>query len=265
MAFSLLGSVSVQSTNSNTVTTATFDSTGADLLVVWMAYYTGGGTPTLSDSKSNTWNLTTARIGNSAGGKFGYIYTGATFGTSHTLTATGTGVYPVICASWFSGSLTSATPFEAESAGGTIPSGVAQTLQPGSLTPSADNFLMVTGIGTNPKPDSAVYTIGDSFTISNQKPAVGGQSIAGALAHQIQTTATARNPTWSWTVAGDANAGGASQLVFKVEAGAASGQPTFRRFGGVPFMGGGTQPGSHKMWGRSREGLSIPRWLAEAA
>lgn len=50
-------------------------------------------------------------------------------------------------------------------------------------------------------------------------------------------------------------------------AAAAGGQPTMRRWGGVPHMGGQSsgRHGSGRMWGRTRSGLMVPRRFQEAA
>lgn len=48
------------------------------------------------------------------------------------------------------------------------------------------------------------------------------------------------------------------------------GQPTMRRWGGVPFVGGqgvnqSSRHGSGRMWARRDSGVIVPRWLKEAA
>jgi len=60
---------------------------------------------------------------------------------------------------------------------------------------------------------------------------------------------------------------GPTQNISLFEAGdvvAAGGQPTMRRWGAMPYIGGQGigNKGSGRMWGRSREGLVVPRRLA---
>lgn len=82
----------------------------------------------------------------------------------------------------------------------------------------------------------------------------------------------------SWAVAGAVTTGAATMtatggaeyvltaISFFAAPGGASGQPTFRRSGGVPLMGTGGLKGNGGggAWGRSRsERIIVPRWLAD--
>lgn len=61
----------------------------------------------------------------------------------------------------------------------------------GSITPPQDNCFMVAGVGQGL---AQTWTIDSSYNIGDQAAATA--RLGAAIAYQIQTTATARNPTW---------------------------------------------------------------------
>src|SRR5204863_2222713 len=74
--------------------------------------------------------------------------------------------------------------------------------QPGSVTPSQDNEVLVTGYGGDTNATTA--TIDSGFTVSDTFAYVGGSNMGGSAAYLIETTAGAKNPTWSAGVNGPA-------------------------------------------------------------
>lgn len=188
-AFSVIANIAAGSTSSTAVTTGSVDTTGATFMVVWVASYKNATFPTLTDSKSNTW--TAASLRTCAGpfcawGKFFYV-NNPTVGSGHTFTVTCSGsCYPSVEAQAFSGNLTTATPFDQES-GGTA-------AQPGSITPSVANSLLVTAYATD---TVDTLTVDSGFTISDQITFVSGQRFGSAMAYLIETSIAAQNPTWS--------------------------------------------------------------------
>jgi hypothetical protein len=175
----------------NTVTTAAIDTTGANLLVIAVTFDTTA-TQTISDSKGNTWNALT-RTTNTSSGAVLYWSTPTSVGSSHTFSNTGTSNFSSICVMAFSGAAAS-TPFDQEN-GATNSS---TTLQPGSITPSQNNEIVVTGFGFNQA--GTPVSINSSFT----QPTAAIEFSSGAhyglgMAYIIQTTATAVNPTWTRT------------------------------------------------------------------
>jgi hypothetical protein len=184
------------------VTTDAIDTTGADVIFVALSWYSGGGADitaafTFSDNKSNTWDHKTATAsGGATGIKTALFYTTSatpTVGGSHTVTAAWdsvsafSSIYVLACSG-----AKAASPYDTESAGGGT-SG-ATTVQPGSLTPAEDNEILITGVAHLAAGSS---TIDAPFTLSNELPYSAGNYIGGGLAYSIQTTATARNPTWT--------------------------------------------------------------------
>ena len=185
MAIALVTSVSA-GFNSSGATSSSVDSTGGDLIVMVVGHYSGAGTPAISDSKGNSWTaLTSYTYGNE---RVTIFYAkNATVGSGHTFTANGANSYASFCVGVFSGSNTTA-PFDAENGSG----GNGATSQPGSITPSEANCLVI--VGTNLYPDG-LSSIDGGFTILENKAGSPGFYEASALAYLIQTSAAAANPT----------------------------------------------------------------------
>jgi hypothetical protein len=53
-------------------------------------------------------------------------------------------------------------------------------------------------------------TIDSSFTLGPNANGVSGQNVGSSFAYQLQTAATTRNPTWTWTGSSSVAAGQAS-------------------------------------------------------
>ena len=219
--------------NQSGVTTGDIDTTasgGADLIVCSGAWYSGGGAgenPTFADSASNSWTKLTVRTAVTYSNALWYKISPTT-NASHNFSLTGTDVYSSLQCSAFAAAGT--VTFEAESAGGTT--NPATSLQPGSLTPSGNDRLFVTGLTWHG--NSETVSIDNSFTIGAQNDyhAGGGEAEGGAMAYRIQVAAGALNPTWSWT---NNNFGAASMATFVDGAGGGGGSKNLTMLGvGVP-------------------------------
>lgn len=164
---------------------------GATLLVFSVSYLVNN--PVVSDSLGNTFTLA-VDSGTNAGNQGKRIYyclnpiTGAsdifTIGTS------GGNVLAV-------GEITAWSGAAASSVLGPTNSALAPTattLQPGSVTPTQNGSLIITGVTSQ---NTGSVTINSGFTITDQEPLTGGVSYSGAQAYLIQGTAGAVNPTWS--------------------------------------------------------------------
>lgn len=181
--------------STTSATTAGVNATGANFSVIGASWYNAGGLGsfTISDSNGNTYTPLTQKIGNVVQYARLWYSQGGTYGTGMTFTATGdVNCFPVVYGAAFSG--VHASPFDSEN-GNTTSS--ATSLACGSVTPSEDNCLIVAFGG--------LYT-GTSISIdlgftALTKDYVAGTSLAAAGAYLIQTTAAAKNPTWSWTTA----------------------------------------------------------------
>lgn len=110
------------------------------------------------------------------------------------ITATGVGIYASVFVMVFSGAhLTS--PVETPSGAGA--SGTT-TVQPGSITPSQANEVIVSLVGLNGA--STSIGINSSFLEAVDVPEISfasGSNYGGQMAYLIQTTAAAVNPTWT--------------------------------------------------------------------
>jgi hypothetical protein len=184
--FTFIDSVSALSGNQTDVTTAAIDTTGATLLV---AVLTDFAETTFSDSKSNTWTSLTK------GTQFistRIVYcVPSSVGSGHTFSASVASGFPSICVAAFSGA--HATPVDQQN--GSTGNGIT-SIQPGSVTPTEDNELVIVGVGLGNGNaagiDMAGYTVPEEVYYN-------GNAFTCALAYNIQTSATATNPTWTWT------------------------------------------------------------------
>lgn len=254
MPFSNLSAASAGSSDGNSVTTSGVNTAGVDLIVLAVASYQAVADPTISDSKGNTWTPRTSYASDVSKLKI-YYAVNPTVGSGHTFTASQSGSYPSIIVLGFSGS--HATPFDQEN-GNTSAS--ASSLATGSVTPTEDNELIIMAACHSADISSCDEGTGGPLLVAY----VNGEHFAGGADAEIQTTAAAINPTWTFAAAASC---AVAQATFKAAA-AAGGQPTMRRWGGVPHMAGGQQVnhgGSGRMWGRRRSGLIVPQRFREAA
>lgn len=195
MAFTLISNTAKGSVSGAAVTTTAIDTTGANLIIIAVGWYSAGN-PAISDSKSNTWTALTIKTNTGSGNNRLWYCVNPTVGTGHTFT-NGTGNYSSVAVSAWSGA--NATPFDVEN--GAIGAAIV-TLATGSVTPGQDNELVIAGIslrglwGAN---SDDIVTIDNGFTISNQIPGVGNNRLSVGMAYKVQTTAAAVNPSWSWS------------------------------------------------------------------
>jgi lysophospholipase L1-like esterase len=193
-----------------------------------------------TDSAGNTWTpLAEQQYGGSAACQLFYC-AGANLKTSgaHTFSVAGTNTYAVINVMAFSG--TSSSPFDQQN--GTANNFVAGQANPGSITPTSNGALIITGLTTA---GGTPYTVSPSgFTV--QATGFTGTNEGGALAYMVQNTAAPINPTWSFNAnpndygmriaviasflpfglpltSGTASSGGATQSTLNVACTAATG------------------------------------------
>lgn len=221
MAFAVVASLG-EGTAINGGTTSSINTTGANLIVACVHWY-GGASPgdtmagNFSDSKSNTWTkLNVADSGASLYQRCTFFYCAApTVGSGHTFTvSTAYASYPTITVIAFSGA--AASPYDSNQSTNGATS--ATSIQPGSVTPSEDNCVLVSGGTINTANTKAINS---SFTKLHDVAPSSGVYVAGTIAYKIQTTAGAENPMWSWTGAQDC---AANIAVWKAAA-AAGGKP----------------------------------------
>lgn len=198
-------------------TTSAIDTTGSKLIVLSVSKWTTGAI-SVSDSKGNTWVPLTERGSGSTPTNRLYYCENPIVGSGHTFTVTGSSVYIALGILAFNGS--DISPFDLEN-GNTSPSG--NSLNPGSITPSIDNEVVITSIATD---SSSGMGIDSGFTFIDI-PYSAGNNMGGGISYKIQTIAAAINPAFSWAGA----PGGASTIAsFKSSSGPSLGfisQPQF--------------------------------------
>jgi hypothetical protein len=189
MTIALLSHTYKQGNSGGSGTSPAIDTTGASLLVAYVADFTGSAASTFADSQGNTWTALTARplTGNMRSQM--YYCAAPTTSASHTFSATGTNSFAAIAIAAYSGTATS--PYDQETGATTL---TGTSLATGSVTPSENNELVIYGCGYASSALSvSVGTMLDTAAI------IGGTSYGIGLAYEIQTTATARSPSWSWS------------------------------------------------------------------
>lgn len=184
-------------------TSSPVDTNGANFIVLAIGYAGAGSTPTVSDSKGNTYTPLTPATFSDSYCRF-YFAENPTVGSGHTWTVTGANSYPSISMQAWANALT-ASVFDQQNAGSTTPSYTATSVQPGSVTPGSNNQLIVTAVSNYADMSNVSRSINAGFTISGQVGNVPAISYPLALAYLVQTTAAAVNPTWSWSSSERAN------------------------------------------------------------
>lgn len=192
MAYASIAHVSAVSVAGNTIVTAGIDTTGANLLLAWVANETGFGGAALTDSKGNTWTATTTITESPEEGIL-YYSIPSSVGAAHTFTATATGARPSIAVSAFSGS--SAQPLDQQASNSSAAAGT--TLTTGSITPTEAHELVAACYAT--RSQSGTLSIDGGFTIGSQTDGDGANNQSIGIAYLIQTAAAAANPTWTST------------------------------------------------------------------
>ncbi len=171
------------------VTTDAISTTGADLIVLIVSYYNPGGSPTVSDSASNSATYITSQVGTFGSGCAIYYYDHPTTSGSHTFTVSGASNYPTISVMAWSGA--DSSPLDQSNQG----PGGSSSIQLGSVTPSQDGELIVTGLTVN---NGSSITLDSGFTISNAWDAIP-YNFATGMGYLVQGAASAVNPTWSYS------------------------------------------------------------------
>lgn len=194
MAFALIDSTSGNASGDapNTAVTGAANTVGANLIVIVTASIFGEAT--LSDSEGNTWTgLTVQDNGGFYFNRIHYCFNPTT-DAAQTFTYAAASFFPSLCVQAWSGAATS--PFDQQNGvnTGSIVGGGAG-VQTGSVTPSTDNQLIIAGLRYSATITLPAINLG--FTLDGNEPPIGSTNDGCAMAYQVQTTATARNPEWT--------------------------------------------------------------------
>lgn len=190
MAWSLVANTAAGGTDSS-VTTSAIDTTGATLLVLSMAKDANNNPVVLSDSKGNTWNMI-SYANQGACRNVLYYSRPTSVGSGHTFSNTGGFNYSSLAVAAFSGNAPYLILDRVSSNNIT-----STTIQPGSITPSQDNELVICSLGFSGA--GTPISIDGGFTETNELDFSSGAYYGNGLAYLIQTTAAAANPTWTRT------------------------------------------------------------------
>lgn len=206
MAFGYLASVLKQGTSAGSGDSGAIVTTGVNLFVAVVCDYNQVGAVTPTDKISgvasgNVWTALTPKLDDVSGRlTIWYCYNPAV-GSSHTFAANGSGTFASIAVAAFSGCASSPVDQQNGAVSGlsSVPS-----LATGSITPTQPNELLIYAIGDNaPKTGTASVSVG---TILQQAALQAGVSFANSIAYEIQTTATTRNPSFTFGSTTDAAA-----------------------------------------------------------
>ncbi len=231
-------------------TSSAIDTTGANLIVIVTAQFSGGTLTTPTDSKGNTYTGLTARTNGSVRNRIFYCLA-PTVGSGHTFTFANSGIFASASVQSFSGAATSSV-FDVENGA----TGSLTTLATGSVTPGQDDSLVIAGVGSG---NTGSASINGGFTIANQTTASGSR-YSSAGAYLIQTTATAANPTWT---TGDLTGESTATIaVFKPAGGGGAFVPIIGRGPGMALAGRSGLVGRQRRvvresWVRSPGGVLI--------
>lgn len=193
-AISLNSSTAKGSANGTDVTSDAIVTTGAGLIVLAGSNFGGAGDVTFQDSKSNTWSLLTlqkAGAGDFTEARFAYCVN-PTVGSGHTFDA-----LAILAPSIFVMAFNLGAAYDSNENGANGTSGTSGACG-GGITPSQDNCVVVTFMANTDGTGTVAptgYTIPSGMTI----PFDSGNCYAGSMAYKIQTSATATDPSWSWT------------------------------------------------------------------
>ena len=172
-------------------TTSPIVATGANLFVAeLLADGPSTGTLTITDSSTNSWTI----VGTGSGDSLEeYYVVSPTVTASHTFTANGTNSFSTLFVLAIKDNSGSPTYGGTASSACTIAS---TTVQPGSLTPPSNHWLLVTGVNYN-SGTAATLSLDSGFTIDQQVTQNAGNAFGGGIGHLEQLVAAAVNPTWT--------------------------------------------------------------------
>lgn len=191
MAIAFIGSNSGSGLSS--ATTGSVDTTGADFLIAMYSCADAVNlTPT--DSKSNTWTQVSNSYTRVEPRVRMFFSIPTSVGTGHTASVSGyfVGALHLLA---FSG-VKQSSPEDQISGNNAY----GTTIQPGSITPTEDNEVIVTIFGVNGS--SSPMSINSGFTETNEVDFGAGDHYGATGAYLIQGTAAAINPTWTRTNSG---------------------------------------------------------------
>ncbi len=181
-------------------TTKPMNCTGANFLVAIPSFYSDSTVPNaISDSLNNKWTSLTEQTDGGSRHVSIYYSTEATTGSAQTVTVTNfENDYIAVTAACYSGVALASV----DQSTGTANTNQGLTCQPGSITPTQNNELIITGVANNNS--NWTPTLNQSFILRAQSAnAVNNAAVDSFMGELIQGTAAAVNPTFTFTGAND--------------------------------------------------------------
>lgn len=203
--------------NTSTITSSGINTTGSNAIVIVVVDFASVALGTLTDSKSNSWSLAKSQTPGGANARVSLFYSNlSSSGSGHTFTYTTSGtsfpsLYIMTLSTLLSGGGVGTLTVD-QTNGANTGSGVT-SIQPGSITPTKNGELLISGLAAFPT--TGVTSINSGFTIMASNSSVNSQRIGGGLAYLFQTTAASVNPTWVLT--GSPSTSSAIDVSFKVQ------------------------------------------------
>lgn len=188
----LINSAQARETSSGVATTAGIDTTGANFLVAVTSNAQSAVPCVITDSKGNAWTSLTARAVTGQGRIQIHYALNATVGSGHTATATSASGVPAIEFAAFDAVLTSGAVDQENGATSTS----ANQLSTGSITPTTDGQLIITGFYSGATSIPASIATNGIFAQVNQLIQTAGVNYGCMMAYGVQGTAAAVAATW---------------------------------------------------------------------
>lgn len=177
------------------VVTAPVDMTGVNLIVFKCTYFGASDPTSITDSKGNTYIKAATISANNMGVGVYYCYT-TNVGSAMTFEIQGTDVNAYVTG--FGGTVGSVYDKKSSS------TATATTLQPGSVTPSFNNEVVVSIFGSFNANAGGAPTVNSGMTITNANAYNNTLQLSGGAAYIIQSAAASLNETWNNNNAGTA-------------------------------------------------------------
>lgn len=187
----LVASASGGSTGGAAFSLASMNTTGANFIVVFVGYYTGGAADIdIVDDQSNTYSARTL-YNNGTTGVQVYYCSVPNVASSHVVSITGGGSYAYIRAEAWSG-MAAASVYDTETGNTTTSSWSA--LAAGSLTPGTASTVIWTAISSD---DTGTITTPSGYTLSVNAPYSSGNYLGLVAARKVLSSTSAENPSWA--------------------------------------------------------------------
>lgn len=210
--YTLVSHTSASVDGNASATSGAIDTSTANLIVYSLAW--GSGVFSITDNKANSAPTGLNVYGDAVNGirSNQVLYAVIpTVGSGHTFTiASSSGAGYCVLNVWAFKKSSGIPAFDTQNGFSQSSGAGVDTLQIGSVTPSADNGLIVSGMVWN---GSLTSSIDSGFTTPSQTSTPSAGVVVGGFSYLIQTTVGAVNPTWSFS--GNITSYGASIAAFK--------------------------------------------------